>query len=121
MSRINKEIFESMSELKIGEDRLSASFCFQKNFVGFQGHFENKPILPGVCKIQSIVMMYSKKYAKTFRLKEVVSAKYTAPVTYGEEMVIEAVEHEDDSKKLHIRASIHKGEEKVALLKLILE
>lgn len=119
MSKMSKEILSSMSGLKIGEDHLSANFCFKKNFVGFQGHFDQNPVLPGICKIQAILVMYKKRTGKELRLDEVISAKYTARVTCNESILIETFSKYDQTKKINVLAKISKGETKVAVLKLL--
>jgi len=40
-----------LRELKIEEQKLSATIFLPKNLVYFDGHFENMPILPGVVQI----------------------------------------------------------------------
>jgi len=122
MSRMNREILACMSELtESGENGLCAQFKFPKEFIGFQGHFENNSILPGICKVQAVVAMCAKHYDKVFRLEEVVSAKYVAPVTYDQNITVDCNITSHESKSVKVLAVIKNEEKKVAMLKLTLK
>ena len=122
MSQMNREILACMSGLTVsGENGLCAHFIFPEEFVGFQGHFENHPILPGICKILAVVAMCSKHYDKVFRLKNVVSAKYVAPVTYAQRITVDCDLMPRENGAINVHAVIKKEEKKVAMLKLALE
>ena len=71
MSQMRQEIIDCMSGLtECDEQIISAQFVFPKEFIGFRGHFDNNPILPGICKISAVVVMLEKYYNKAFRLKK---------------------------------------------------
>lgn len=122
MSRMQREIVQAMSDLKLSEGPgLSAGFLFPKEFAGFQGHFESNPVLPGICKIQAVLAMYESFYRRPFRLKEVNTAKYLSPVTSGQPIVIECHSKEEASGILSVKAAVKREQEKVALLQLTIE
>lgn len=122
MSRMHREIRRSMSGLRAGENgRLQAGFLFPKEFIGFQGHFENNPVLPGICKIQSVVAMFDEFHGRPFRLKEVSMAKYLSPVTAGQPIVIDCSSGSAEEGTVAVKVSIRRAEERVAILHLILE
>jgi 3-hydroxymyristoyl/3-hydroxydecanoyl-(acyl carrier protein) dehydratase len=99
---------------------VTAKFIFDKDFLGFKGHFDNNPILPGVCKILASIDLVKKwKKKENLELKEIKSAKFFMPVTCNEELTFNCFDKED-SDALSINVTIAKGEEKVSDLKLIL-
>lgn len=122
MSSMNAEIVKAMNPCEPGEPgMLSASFVFPAEFSGFRGHFEDNPVLPGVCKIQAVIAMWSRHLQKNIRLKEIVLAKYLLPVTCGQEITIESRTDTHEGPIRHVQAVVKKGSEKISMLKLILE
>jgi len=96
---------------------LKACFTFPEEFVGFQGHFPSEKVLPGVCQIQCVVSMYEKA-GKAFLLKEIISAKFFSPVSPSEEILCVCSKIEDTPEGFVVKASVSKGGQVVAELKL---
>ncbi|MCD4781863.1 MAG: hypothetical protein K8S27_15155 [Candidatus Omnitrophica bacterium] len=97
---------------------LRAKFVFDENFVGFKGHFENNPVLPGVCKIlASIEAIKRWKKKEDLNLIEIKSAKFFMPVTCNEELIFNCLDNEAPVG-YSINVKIARGEEKVSELKL---
>jgi len=97
---------------------LRARFQFPPEFIGFQGHFPQKKILPGVCQIQLVLSMLEKETLKQIALKEVVLAKYFSPVFPDEEIVCVIGDIGNGAGEHVLKAAISKGAAKVAELKL---
>ena len=119
MNRLMQEIKQCMSDLaetKKGE--VTARFLFPADFIGFQGHFPGKPVLPGVCKIQAVIVMLQALEKKDIRLKEVVSAKFLSPVSHGEELVFNYRKQMKSNNEALVKASVTSGDKKVAELQL---
>ncbi|MEW5804644.1 MAG: hypothetical protein AB1847_21335 [bacterium] len=88
MSKLEKEIEQSMLGLwEISEEGGKAGFLFPPEFIGFKGHFPDRPILPGVCKIQAILLILKAWKKKKVTLKEIVMAKFFSPVSCGQEVI----------------------------------
>lgn len=122
MSLIRQGILGAMSGPEAFESEgISASFLFPKEFIGFQGHFENNPVLPGVCKIQAVIVMYEKFMNETFRLVEVTQAKYFLPVTAEQKITIQCHSKLNQEGLLIIKALVKKSEEKIAMLQLTIQ
>ncbi len=122
MSLMQQGILAAMSGLETFEDGgLRAHFFFPKEFIGFQGHFENNPILPGVCKVMAVVGMYEKMNQKVFRLIKVAQAKYFLPVTCGQKITIECRAKGEEDGLIVVKASVKREEEKIALLQLTIQ
>ncbi|MCR4288698.1 MAG: hypothetical protein NUV86_00345 [Candidatus Scalindua sp.] len=122
MNQMSQEIIDCMSGLTERDEQvLSAQFVFPKEFVGFRGHFDNNPILPGICIIRAVIVMCEKHYNKAFRLKEVISAKYVAPVTCAQKITVVCNLTTNKSSSVNVQAVIEDEKKKVAMLKLYLE
>ena len=118
MSAIKKEIAQYMTDLAVSDRGLSASFLFPENFTGFQGHFPDSKILPGVCQIQCIISMLEKWKAKNTILREIVLAKFYSPVLPSEKINCECRDIKDTDEEFILKASISKAGRKISELKL---
>ena len=119
MNKLMQEIKQCMSDLaetKKGE--VTACFLFPADFIGFQGHFPNKPVLPGVCNIQAVIVMLQALEKKDIKLKEIVSAKFLSPVSHGEELVFNYRKQTESNSEALIKASVTSKDKKVADLQL---
>jgi len=119
MSAIKNEIKACMSDLKISKDGvLTADFCFSETFIGFKGHFPGKPILPGVCKIQAVLLMFEEFKKKNILLKEIALAKFFSPVSYNEKITFNLGEKLELNGEISVKATITGKDRKVAELHL---
>ena len=87
MSEIARQTLHCMSdfcEAEAGE--LRAGFLFPPEFIGFQGHFPGRPILPAVCEIQAALTMLEAWRGRRVRLRGITMAKFSAPVSCDEEV-----------------------------------
>lgn len=88
MSPLARQIRECMSDLGSTEDGLlTARFVFPETFLGFQGHFRGRPVLPAVCEIQGAVAMLEEWEKRGVVLREIIVAKFASPVTCDEEIL----------------------------------
>lgn len=119
MNKIAEEILECMLELIETDDKkLRARFIFPDKFIGFQGHFPEKKILPGICKIQAVIIMLETYYKRKVRLKEITQAKYFAPVSSGDELIFECQLNVENGEEIKIKALITCNNNKIAVLQL---
>jgi 3-hydroxyacyl-[acyl-carrier-protein] dehydratase len=125
LSRIKREVKEAMRGFHAnGRGELSAGFVFGEEFVGFQGHFPMKKVLPGVCQIQCIKAMLEEWKKADVSLLEIVKAKYLLPVAPLEELTVkcslkdECVGAETTGEGCTLRATVSRGGEKVAEFRL---
>ena len=119
MNKLMQEIEQCMSDLaetKKGE--VTARFLFPAEFIGFQGHFPGKPVLPGVCNIQAVIVMLQAWEKRNIRLKEIVSAKFLSPVSPEEEIVFNYSKQMQNNNEALIKASVTSKNKKVAELQL---
>jgi 3-hydroxyacyl-[acyl-carrier-protein] dehydratase len=119
MNILMREIRQCMSDLtETDEGKLIARFVFPEDFTGFQGHFPDRPVLPGICEIQAVTAILETWHKKRVRLKEIVLAKFFSPVSCGEELVFECQEQLENGKETMVKALITTGGKKIAKLQL---
>ncbi len=119
MNRIREGIKKCMIDLSAGDDEgITARFMFPRDFIGFRGHFPARPVLPGVCMIQVVSLVIQEWKKKRGKLREIVQAKFFAPVTCGEELVCSCVESPGEGGVSVVRAKLTGGGKKVAVIHL---
>ena len=122
MSRFQREIFAAMSSLASLDDcHAHALFSFPREFIGFQGHFAGRAVLPGICKLRAAQVVLESVTRRTFRIVEITNAKYFAPVTHDEEITVDCQWQSGSHGLWELRASIKRKETRVALLHLVLD
>ncbi len=97
-----------------GSDGYSARITFPTEFVGFKGHFPGRPVLPGVCLIQTALVALSRALDKPVELKRLVSAKWMVPVLPGEEIVLSLSLKASETSLQGARVVVMRGTGKVA-------
>ncbi|MCJ7615071.1 MAG: hypothetical protein MUO43_00835 [Desulfobacterales bacterium] len=119
MNIIMQEIKQYLSDItEKDSNNVSARFLFPEKFIGFQGHFSEKPVLPGFCKIQAVLIILQEWHKKNVRLKEIVLAKFFSPVSCGEELIFECAETKGNNEESEIHAYISSKGKKIAILDL---
>ncbi|MFH0917697.1 MAG: hypothetical protein V1830_01025 [Candidatus Omnitrophota bacterium] len=119
MSKLRQEIKSSLQSIEPMSDlKTSARFVFSKKFIGFKGHFANKPILPGVCKIQAALLVLEERKHKNIRLAEIILAKFFAPVTFNQELIFNLEEHPKNTTESTVTVKVSCESKKVAELQL---
>ncbi len=119
MSRLKQEIKSSLQAIEqVSDLKTSARFIFAKKFIGFKGHFPNKPILPGVCKIQAALLVLEERKHKNVRLVEIILAKFFAPVTFNQELIFNLEEHPKNSSESTVTVKVSCQDKKIAELQL---
>lgn len=118
MKKVKEEIEQYLTALEIEGVRLTARFTFPPEFIGFQGHFPAKKILPGVCQIQCALSTLEKGRQKNVALKEVVLAKYFSPLFPGDELTCVVNDGGEVAGEHTVKALITKDTVKIAELKL---
>jgi len=113
-----KDIKKCMTNFQEVEDgHIIAEFKFDSGFRGFEGHFKDKPILPGICKILAALEVLSEGKKKV-QLKEIVSAKFFHPVTYNEKILFDCLKVNSKSDSQLVKIKITRNGDKIAELKL---
>jgi 3-hydroxyacyl-[acyl-carrier-protein] dehydratase len=118
LRKIKTEVEQYLTGITKADRTVTASFLFPPEFIGFQGHFPLKKILPGACQIQCVLSAIEKIEEKSIALKEIELAKYFTPVFPDEEVVCTVREVEGDGGESIFKARITKGSIKVTEMKL---
>ena len=118
MSTIKEEIERYMTGLTKEGTRLSSCFSFPPGFIGFQGHFPEKKILPGVCQIQCALSLLEKGSGKAVVLKDIVLVKYYSPVFPDDEVTCVVNDMGDTSGEIVVKAAISRKTDKISEMKL---
>ncbi|MFH1260156.1 MAG: hypothetical protein ABII74_10190 [Elusimicrobiota bacterium] len=122
MNPLAAEIKKSLTTIDVEQTGwITAEFVFSTEFAGFKGHFPNNPILPGVCLIQSVILVCREGKKRDFRLKEIIGAKFFTPVMPGEEIICRCQDISQEESSTMIKAWFNKAETKVAVIQLKLE
>jgi hypothetical protein len=118
LKKVKEEIEQYMTGLEMESLMLTSRFIFPPEFIGFQGHFPSKKILPGVCQIQCALSTLEKGRGKDVALKEIVLAKYFSPLLPDDEMTCVVTDGGETSGEQTVKAVIMKNTVKIAELKL---
>jgi 3-hydroxyacyl-[acyl-carrier-protein] dehydratase len=113
---MRKEIGSYLEDFVTEGDVASAGVLFPESFSGFQGHFPDQPVLPGVCQIALAMVMAERMRGTRQRLAEVVNAKFVAMVLPNQPLRIECHLVGDI-----LKAKLLSGGERVAEFKLRVE
>ncbi len=118
MRNIKSEIEQYMVGLTKEDGKLTSRFLFPSEFIGFQGHFPEKKILPGVCQVQCVLTMLEKSSGKAVVLKEIVLAKYFSPLLPDDDMTCVVGTIGEAGGEYVVKAVITKDTVKISELKL---
>ncbi|MFA5087653.1 MAG: hypothetical protein WC552_01310 [Candidatus Omnitrophota bacterium] len=119
MSKLTQAIKGCMKDLTFADPGdIRALFNFPEDFIGFKGHFPGRPILPGVCKVQAVICLLEAATKKKPRIKELISAKFLAPVTCNEEIVFNVSRSAQGGDDTLFKAVISDAKKKIASIEL---
>jgi 3-hydroxyacyl-[acyl-carrier-protein] dehydratase len=108
-----------MSDLEFAPDNtLSANFIFPVDFLGFKGHFPGKPILPGVCEIQAVLLMLEEFKKKNVLLREIVQIKFFSPVSCDERIAFKLEEKLELNGEVSVKAMVASEDKRIAEIHL---
>ncbi len=120
MSLFNEQIIDLIQDkLEYQDGSLSVQIKFDKNFIGFEGHFPGNPVLPGVVMIKVMISMYELYQKKAYQLLQIKKAKFVEPILVDTltSFFIRATEKED---QIVLQGKIVKDEKIISKISLIL-
>ncbi len=119
MSEIFLQTRQCMSDLiETGPGELRARFLFPVGFIGFQGHFPGRPILPAVCEIQAALAMLEAWKGEPVALRDIILAKFATPVTCDEEVVYQCAVTMEDGRDALVRSTVATADRNIARFRL---
>jgi 3-hydroxyacyl-[acyl-carrier-protein] dehydratase len=118
MSVMADQIRGAMSHPVAEADEVRASFAFGPDFVGFQGHFPGRPILPAVCKIQAALLLLEAHLHRAVQLREIERARFSAPATCDERIDFRCGWKETEEGERIVRVVVTRAEATIARFRL---
>lgn len=119
MSQLMRSIKLCMSDLKSAADNtLTADFLFPIDFLGFKGHFPDKPILPGVCEIEAVLLMLEEFKKRNVSLKEIVQVKFFSPVFCCQKITFKLEERLELNGEVSVKAAVSCKDKRIAEISL---
>lgn len=111
---MKKEISDRIKTGAAENGAFEAEFCFPASFSGFQGHFPDQPVLPGVCLVQAVQAAAEQAMNRPLKLVEILLAKFMNVVLPDETLHAVCTV---DAKQV-VRAKIACGAKRVAEIRL---
>jgi 3-hydroxymyristoyl/3-hydroxydecanoyl-(acyl carrier protein) dehydratase len=119
LTTIKQQIEEYLQSGTSDDGRPMGEYRFPAGFLGFQGHFPDRSILPGACQIQCLLTLLERLSGKALALREIVLAKYTTPVFPDEVIRCVLGETPDFSGPVTlVKALVYREGERVSELRL---
>ncbi len=119
MNEIEKDILSSIISYERNSDyEISAKLKFPTSFIGFKGHFPNMPILPGICKIKTVLLLSEILFAKKFTLKKIVQAKFNSIVLPDELICVGCKGYLQSDGHYLIKGEFMRDNKKISIVKI---
>lgn len=115
MSFLTQEILGCVSPVTKGASgELLISISFSPEFSGFKGHFPGRPVLPGICMLETALVALGVYWGAPVTLRRLVSAKWLAPVLPGEEIGFAIRLKEGDAGTVQCKVAVMRKVERIA-------
>lgn len=96
MNRFEEAIRAVAQPVQIDEEGFAQAFTFAPDFIGFDGHFPDNPILPGVVQLMAGGLAARDAFGKSLTLRGVSRTKFTRQVIPGETLIVSGKLKEKD-------------------------
>ena len=114
MSKLQTEVQQCITKISSSDANVTrATLLFPQSFIGFDGHFEQQSILPGICKIQAVLAVASHTL-EDVSLSCVKLAKFFTPVMPGDEITLDLTIKKTADSPVKLSAIITRGSDKIA-------
>lgn len=84
---------------QIGESEIIGKFSFNKDFMGFSGHFPGYPILPAVLQLLLAQLLAEKQKRCKIRVIKIVKAKFLSEIRPDDEITVQCVDSAIDENQ----------------------
>ena len=94
MNRVKQEIVSSaIDEINVtAPGTISRRYCFNRDFIGFSGHFPGHPILPAFVQVLTALTLAEEHSGYPLELVGVENAKFHIELRPGQEISVECEE-----------------------------
>ena len=121
MSLIGRQITELIKDnISYQDTTITTQIKFNKDFIGFVGHFPNNPILPGVVIIHVMIKMYEQYKNQKFILSKIKQAKFIDPVA-ADTMITFFIKSDIDKDGIKLQGKVLKAEKIISKISLVLQ
>ncbi len=110
---IRTQIDCCIQEVTTHDGRIVATLCFGKDFLGFQGHFPQASILPGVCLLETVLVLIQRLKGASVHMTELVVSKFFATVVPDQMVTVDCMLKGDT-----IVAHVKTNTERIAQIKM---
>ncbi len=110
------ELKQHLTDIRTDGSSAAARLSLPAEFVGFQGHFPDNPVLPGVCLVQAGVLMAQEALGKNLRLTRLKRAKFLSPVGVDDPITVSC-----ETNDMQAKVAMTRGDECVAQFSLVLQ
>lgn len=89
MNLLRKQLLDALDVKAVDDAAFRGVFELEPSFVGFQGHFPEEPVMPGISLV-AMVLLAAESVAKTpLEMVRLKAAKFYSPVRPGDRVTIE--------------------------------
>ena len=88
---IRTQIDCCIQDVTTREDQITATLCFGKDFLGFQGHFPENPILPGMCLLETVLVLIQRMKGTSVRMTGLLVSKFFAVVIPDQTVTVDCM------------------------------
>lgn len=116
-SIISKGLIEGLSNLEVKEDEniATCSFYLDKSFIGFEGHFPDLPILPGVIMIDMARLLTEAMISSRVKIIYIDKAKFSKQI-YPPNYLQGEVKIKKETDHIGVTATLRNDGEKAATI-----
>ncbi|MDT8317011.1 MAG: hypothetical protein RQ824_03335 [bacterium] len=116
-SAISKGLIDSLTSIEVNEKEniTTCSFYLDKNFIGFEGHFPDLPILPGVIMVDMARILTEAMISCQVKISYIDKAKFTKQI-YPPSSMQGEVKIKRETDHIGVTAILRNGGEKAATI-----
>lgn len=109
-AKITLAILQSITNFTKHDAGFTAFFSFLPDFIGFDGHFPGKPILPAMVQLMAGHVACCQAHARTLKVIKIGKAKFVKPVLPNQEIELKGLLAEKARTPAYTIQLFHKGE-----------
>ena len=106
-SILEKELTDRLQNFRhTAPDTSESTIVFDKDYKGFDGHFENNPVVPGVCLFQWVRVHIQEHLQREVTLTNIDQCRFRKPLLQDSEGLCRVKISAVDEEKFSIQADI---------------
>lgn len=110
MNRVRKELINAMASVQQGETgQWISHFRLPVSFVGFEGHFPERPILPAIVQMLMGVVTVERIYGNSLEISAISNAKFVQPVSPDMDVAVSCIPADAECSSVTVRLTTENG------------